>query len=331
MSKNIKNIILMSLVLAFILLSVEFLGIGRKTDVMVEIPKESSVTDVCEILSENNLIGNPFLFKVYSVLTGRTYFPGQFHIEKAGYPNLADVFSTPPAEQTVNVTFYEGIELREICDRLVDLKLCTKEEFYKYAVKDYYDYEFLEGIPERKENPLEGYLFPDTYNFSYSEGAQSIINKMLANFKVKIVDVYGPDIQAQNCSLDDIIIMASIVEREAADKKELSKISGVFYNRLNRIGESVGLLESCATVQYVLKERKAVLSLTDTKIDSPYNTYKYQGLPIGPISCPGADAIKAAIFPEKTNYLYFVADGNGKHYFAETLLGHEQNKRKAGI
>ena len=89
--------------------------------------------------------------------------------------------------------------------------------------------------------------------------------------------------------------MASVVEREVADKKELPTVSGIFYNRLNRVGESVGFLESCATVQYILKERKAVLSVADTKIDSPYNTYINPGLPIGPISSPGERAIDAAI------------------------------------
>lgn len=331
MSKNIKNIIILVLVLAFVLLTIEFTGMGRRVDITVEIPQNSSISDVCDILRDNRLIGNSFLFKAYSVLTGRTFFPGKFHIEKTGYSNLAKTLSTPLADQTVNVTIWEGMELREIRDRLVELELCTAEEFDKYAVKDYYDYEFLNSVPDRSNAPLEGYLFPDTYNFSYSEGAESIINKMLNNFKVKVVDRFGIDIEKQSLSLDDVIIMASVLEREAADKKEMPVISGIFYNRINRVGESVGFLESCATVQYILKERKTVLSVADTKIDSPYNTYMYKGLPIGPIASVGTDAISAAIFPENTDYLYFVADGNGKHYFAKTFSEHQQNMRKAGV
>lgn len=331
MSKNIKNIIILALVLAFVLLSVEFSGMGRRVDITIEVPQNASITEVCEILKDNRLVGNSFLFKVYTVLTGRTYFPGKFHIEKTGYVNLAKTLSTLPSEQTVNVTIREGMELREIRDRIVELELCTAEEFDKYAVKDYYDYEFLKSVPARDNAPLEGYLFPDTYNFSYTEGAESIINKMLNNFKIKVVDRFGVDLEKQSLSLDDVIIMASVLEREAADKKEMPVISGIFYNRINHVGESVGFLESCATVQYILKERKNVLSVSDTKIDSPYNTYKYKGLPIGPIASPGADAISAAIFPENTDYLYFVADGNGKHYFAETFSEHQQNMRKAGV
>lgn len=330
MSKNFKNIIMLLLVLAFSLLAVEFFGMGRRTDVVIEIPQNTTVTEISDILYENRLIGNTVLFKAYSVLTGRTYFPGKFNIDKAGYANLARILSTVPKDHAVNVTFREGIELREIRDKLVELELCTAKEFDKYAVKKYYDYEFLNSIPDR-DNPLEGYLFPDTYTFSYTEGVQSIINKMLANFKAKVVDPMGDDIASQNMTLDEIITMASVVEREAADKNELPVISGIFYNRLNMKGESVGFLESCATVQYILKERKTVLSVSDTKIDSPYNTYKYKGLPVGPIASPGVAAIKAAIFPKNTDYLYFVADGNGKHYFATTFAEHQNNMRKAGL
>jgi len=105
----------------------------------------------------------------------------------------------------------------------------------------------------------------------------------------------------------------------------------VFYNRINKVGEANGYLESCATVQYILKERKPVLSVKDTKIDSLYNTYMYPGLPAGPIASPGLHAINAALYPESTDYLYFVADGNGTHYFAKDYQTHIKNMKKAGL
>ena len=327
---NIKNMLTLFLVLAILLLSIEIFGMGRKKDVIIEIPENATTTEISQILKENHLIGNKFLFKAYSVLSGRIYYPGIHSIRTPSYKKIAEALSTIPAERTVNVTFAEGLELHEIKEKLVSLKLCTDTEFDKYAKKEYYDYEFLNNIPERK-NELEGYLFPDTYNFSYTEGAESIINKMLSNFKTKIVKPLQSDIDRSGKTLDEIIIMASIIEREAADSNELKKVSGVFYNRLNFVGESRGLLESCATVQYILKERKLVLSEADTKIDSPYNTYKYQGLPIGPIASPGYNAIYASIHPEKTNALYFVADGKGNHYFANTFSEHQANMRKVGL
>ncbi len=327
---NIKNMIAIFLLLIVILLCVEIFGIGRKKDVIIEIPENATTTEISIILKENNLIGNKFLFKVYSVLSGRIYYPGTHSIGSASYKKIAESLSTIPAERTINVTFAEGIELDEIKEKLVNLKLCTESEFDKYAKKEYYDYEFLNNIPKRK-NELEGYLFPDTYNFSFSEGAKSIIDKMLSNFQSKIVEPLNSEINKTEKTLDEILIMASIIEREAADSNELKKVSGVFYNRLNYVGESRGFLESCATVQYILRERKTVLTEADTKIDSPYNTYKYQGLPIGPIASPGYNAIYAAIFPEKTDALYFVADGKGNHYFSNTFSGHQANMRKVGL
>lgn len=329
-NNNFKNIAILIIVLAVFLLSVEFFGIGRQTDFFVEIPENATTSQISQILKDNKVIGNKFLFKVYSVVSGQTYYPGSHYISKTGYKNVAKTLSTIPSARTVDVTFREGIELREIKQKLVELKLCTANEFDKYARKKHYNYEFLESIPNR-ENELEGYLFPDTYNFSYTEGAKSIIDKMLSNFKTKIIDPLQTNINDKQLRLDDVIIMASIIEREVADKAELKKVSGVFYNRLNKVGESTGLLESCATVQYVLKERKAVLSQADTKIDSPYNTYMYKGLPVGPIASPGYNAIYAAINPEKTSALYFVADGNGNHYFANTFAEHQNNMRKAGL
>ena len=330
MNKKLKNIAITLVIVLIVLFSIEFSGIGKSGDIMIQIPQNSSISEIARILKENKLINNEFLFKVYSVISGSRYYSGEYYIQKAGYADLSDTLSVIPSERTVNVTFIEGVELREIRAKLAELKLCTEAEFDKYAKKEYYDYEFLKYIPAR-ENELEGYLFPDTYNFSYSEGAKSIINKMLLNFENKVIGELEEDIYIKNLNLDEVIIMASILEREVADKDELSLVSGVFYNRLNQKGESVGLLESCATVQYILKERKLVLSVADTKIDSPYNTYKYKGLPVGPIASPGIEAIKAAVHPENTDYLYFVAGSDGKHYFSKTYAEHQQNMRKAGL
>ena len=116
----------------------------------------------------------------------------------------------------------------------------------------------------------------------------------------------------------DVVVLASIIEREAAKASEQAHVSSVFHNRLKR-GQ---LLESCATVQYVLKERKPVLSIADTKIDSPYNTYKYAGLPVGPIAVPGAGAIHAALYPSDDDDYYFFAQPDGTHIFSKTFTEH---------
>ena len=118
--------------------------------------------------------------------------------------------------------------------------------------------------------------------------------------------------------MDEVVILASIIEREAGNEGEMGKVSSVFHNRLN-----IDMpLQSCATVQYILKERKSVLSVEDTKIDSPYNTYMYKGLPKGPIASPGKAAINAALYPETTDYLYFKVTSDGVTVFSKTLEEH---------
>ena len=157
----------------------------------------------------------------------------------------------------------------------------------------------------------------------------SMLDKMLANFDLKFTDDMKDRAKEMGMSVDEIVTMASVVEREAAIKNEFDIVAGVFYNRINCVGESRGYLESCATVQYILGERKTVLSVADTKIDSGYNTYMYSGLPEGPIASPGMLAIKAALYPKDTEYLYFVADGSGRHLFAKDFNTHQQNMKKA--
>ena len=131
-------------------------------------------------------------------------------------------------------------------------------------------------------------------------------------------------IQESGLNINEFITLASIVEREAVKKEERPIIAGIFYNRL-----SIQMpLQSCATVQYILKERKPVLSIADTKIDSPYNTYLIKGLPPAPIASPGLDAILATSNPQHTKFLYFVAKGDGGHEFSETYEQHLQAKKK---
>ena len=176
----------------------------------------------------------------------------------------------------------------------------------------------MKKIP-RTENRLEGYLYPDTYLFSTEESEHDIINKMLTAFNERVVPAY--EAVRTPYSLDQIIILASVVEREAANDEERPTVASVFHNRIDR-----GMkLESCATVQYILKERKTILSNADTAIDSKYNTYKYKGLPVGPIASPGLKSVEAALSPADTKYLYFVATADGsQNLFSETFDEHNQ-------
>jgi UPF0755 protein len=222
-------------------------------------------------------------------------------------------------------TIPEGFELRQIADRLEADGLVNKDKFYAAVKESDLDYAFLKGIPNR-ENKLEGYLFPDTYEVFKNATEQDIINKMLGRFDQVFTEEYRQRARELNMSLDQVITLASIIEREAKLDKERKIISAVFHNRLNKKMK----LESCATVQYLLKEQKSVLTYKDLEVDSPYNTYIYAGLPKGPIASPGVESIEAALYPDKVDFLFFFATKDGSHIFSKTYQEHlnAQNKIK---
>ena len=214
----------------------------------------------------------------------------------------------------------EGYEIYKVADLLESKGLIDKDKFYYLIDNGNFDYDFIAEIPER-EMRLEGYLFPDTYEFVPNDEF-GIINEMLGRFEEFYLK-YKESIDNSYLSLDEVITLASIIEREAGSADKLL-VSSVFHNRIN--STDYPYLQSCATVQYVLKERKPVLSVEDTKIDSPYNTYINKGLPIGPIASPGEESIAAALNPAQTNYYFFVLGSDGKHHFTTTYQEHLQNK-----
>ena len=329
--KTISILITAFVLIAVCLILTEFYGIARnEKEINIAVPKGATAYDIALILEENELISSKYSYYLYARLTKPLYKHGLHKVNAVSYKDITDALCADDNVVMVNITIPEGYEMKEIAEKLSKEGIVSVEKFYKAADPELYDYWFLENIPKR-EDSLEGYLFPDTYRISGTESAQEIINMMLANFDRRITGEMRKQAEKSEYTFDEIITLASIIEREAADHNEFPKVAGVFYNRLNKVGESNGYLESCATVQYILKERKNVLSVADTKIDSEYNTYKYPGLPVGPIASPSLTAIKAALYPEKTDYLYFVADGNGRHYFAKDYNTHLQNTKKAGL
>ena len=326
---KINIILIVLIVIAFVLVS-EVKGFFKQNQqITINIAEGTSLTGLAKTLKEHDLINSEILFKLFAKTQDDIIKSGDHVFTDRSYKALYES-ACKSVYEGVDVTIPEGMEFYRIAKLLSDKGLGTYEEFIEAGKIKYYDYWFLKDLPQRKYE-LEGYLFPDTYNFSYHQSPQEIFDMMLNNFNVKFTDDMKKRADEINMSVDEIITLASIVEREAAVKNELDIVAGVFYNRLNQKAESTGLLESCATVQYILEERKDVLSMSDTKIDSPYNTYMYKGLPVGPISQPGMSAISATLYPKKTDYLYFVADGTGKHLFSKTFTEHTNNMRKVGL
>ncbi len=296
--------------------------LGSDTSV-VEIPAGGGAQTIAASLKESGTIRHPFAFRLYLKLKPAPVWQKGRHTvtDTMSYKELYQKLQSPPDADVDNsrkIVIPEGFELRQILDLLVEAGLGDRASFEEEIANGSFDYPFLADIPQR-ENRLEGYLYPDTYLFSPEEGEHRILDKMLSAFNQKAYPLYlnsGTD-----KSLDEILILASVIEREAANDEERPLVASVFVNRM-KIGQK---LESCATVQYILKERKDVLSLSDIAIDSPYNTYKYEGLPVGPIAAPGEASIKAALSPADTDYLYFVAVKDGSYnVFSKTFEEHNQ-------
>ena len=235
--------------------------------------------------------------------------------------------STYKPRATVRVTIPEGYTVDEIIDLLVKNGVGSREKYVDAINNHEYDYRFVTAIKADKTRKyrLEGYLFPDTYDFFTDENEISVINKMLSNFETKFDELYYERAQELGMSVDDLIILASILEKEAKNPADLPLMSSVFHNRL----KSSMRLDSDATVVYLLDERKVVLDSADLAIDNPYNTRKYKGIPPGAISNPGIEAINAAFYPESTKYYYFLSLTDGSTVYSANESQHNNAKNKA--
>lgn len=216
------------------------------------------------------------------------------------------------AMTTCKVTFPEGLTMEEVFNLLEENKVCTADELMECAKTMDFGYSFLENIEYGNATRLEGYLFPDTYEFYQGTNAQQTIDTFLQIFNSKVDTEMRERATAIGYSLHDIITIASMIEKEAANNDERAIIASIIYNRLKQ-NMPLGI---DATIQYILDERKEYLSDTDCEIESPYNTYLNTGLPAGPIANPGLESINAALNPESTNYLYYLLDeATGTHKF----------------
>lgn len=319
-SNKIALIVNLTILAVFALFLLDFFGIaGSKKEVTVRIESGDTPTSVAEKLKNEKIVSSAFLFKTFYRLGvyGDTIKPGEFTVSSnMSYKEIVERIKHTNNEVNT-VTIPEGFTNAEITDRLVNNEIISDKQEFENALKEY-SFTF-EGVEiNGKNNSLNGYLFPDTYEFYHNSLPKDVIKKMTQNFVDRGNEEYVQRAEDLNMSFEDVIILASIIQREAKYEEDFFTVSSVFHNRL-KIDMK---LQSCATVQYILNERKAVLSIEDTKIDSPYNTYKYSGLPPTAICSPGELAIKASLYPDQTDYFYFFTDKNGDTHFSKTLSEH---------
>lgn len=294
--------------------------------------KGQSVSQIADNLRKENLIKSSLYFK-YVIWRDRLKIKaGEYLIS----PKLSarEIIKLLTAGESISqekkITIIEGWNLKDIGVYLEKNQVADAKNFSLLASAplnswkfDFAKPEFLNQTPGQAD--LEGYLFPDTYRISKDASSEEIIYKMLANFNKKFTPEMRAEIKRQKKTIHEIVVMASIIEKEVRTAEDMKIVSGIFLDRIKS-----GLpLQSDASLSYILEDKIGGHTFEQTKIDSPYNTYKYRGLPPGPIANPGLNAIRAAIYPAETDYVYFLSDQTtGKTIYSRTLEEHNLNKYK---
>lgn len=325
-----------------------------ESEIKVTVPENATEEEIAAILSENGLIDYDwafmFVMKYYGDGEKIDFISGEHTLNTSmNYSQLLTALTTPyRVREIVTLTFPEGYTVDDIIALFVKNGVGTREGFVE-AINEYpYKHEFVQlletqGWDENRVYRLEGYLYPDTYDFYTDTEEYLAINKLLNNFGEKVWDdwksTYESYCTEQGYTLDDIVTLSSMIEAEGKTAEDFEYISYVFRNRLKN-SASFPKLESDATIQYALElaglDRVQDSSLIDVDFESPYNTYLYDGLPPGAICNAGLDAILSAIYPsppydendKEINAFFFVSNNAGQTYYAATVSAHERNKRR---
>ena len=314
--------------------------------VNVTVPENATIAQVSAELKDKGLIQYEWLFKFYCWFSKaeRKIDPGTYELRGAyDYHALVNgMVRTSGDRATATVMIPEGYECEDIFALLAENGVCTVEQLEDAAANHEYDYAFLADLPYGQKNRLEGYLFPDTYEFYVGDDPVNVLDKFLRRFDSKVTEEMHAAVDELNAKLaekmaangftdgeiaeakldmHDVIIVASLIEKETAKASESPSIAAVIYNRL--CSKLYPCLEIDATIQYALDERKEVLSNADKGIISPYNTYKNAGLPAGPISNPGIASIRAALYPAESDDYFYALGNDGVHHFSRTYYEHQ--------
>ncbi len=310
----------------------------------VTIPENLTSKQLAQILYEAGAIKKPEFFNLYCSITVNEeemewFQPGVYQLEtNMDYEDLINTLQGGnETKEVVTVTFPEGTTALEAAALLEENEVCSAEDFLTAIDSD--DFDDYYGIDQitngsSKYYKLEGYLFPDTYDFYKGEEIGSVVGKLLTNFKNRVSDLEDK-IAASDMTLDEVIIMASIIQREAANVNDMGDVSAVLHNRLDFGGEyGIYRLECDSTTYYPYKRAEDVPE-TGALSYGDYDTYQIQGLPAGAICNPGLDAIEAALEPntegDAASYLYFCHAADGTAYYATNAEDHEYNKQLAGL
>ena len=310
-----------------------------KDAVTVVVESGDSTSDIADKLYEKGLIKNKLVFSLMSKINGfdGAYVAGTHYLLKTySYDEIMFFMTLEPA--TVAVTIPEGATYVQVKKILHKAGLTFDDEEFDQCMNSpnmFVDFDFIANIDisEDRDYILAGYLYPDTYMFDVNAKPETIIRRFLSNMRSKLYSEYYTRAKGLKMSMDQVITLASIIQMETGKPRDMMYISAVFHNRLKSKDKSLRKFGSSATINYLVEKNGGKTSLLhsddELAIDSPYNTYKHEGLPPGPICMPGLDAISAALYPEAgCGYLYFCATGDGGTAFATTLKQHNKNIAK---
>lgn len=296
----------------------------HNSKIFFDVPKGATFTQVVDSLYSKGVIPSKTNIKIAAMFTRADHKikAGRYVILNGlSYFELLDLFLKGQPKSQILVTIQEGIWQHNLAKLLKQELGVDSAEFMKLSS----DKNFIKKLSLNVGN-LEGYLLPNTYYFYDDVSAKDVLIKLESEMDLFLTDSLENRMKELGMTKHEILTLASIIDGESNVISEFKTISGVYHNRLKKRM----LLQADPTIQYLIRNRKRnnKVFFRDLEIDSPYNTYKYPGLPPGPINNPGKEAILAALYPDKTNYLFFVADGNGGHAFARTLSEHQQNVRR---
>lgn len=291
--------------------------------VTVDIPAGSGTQQIAQRLKKAGVIRSPFVFTTMARVLGES---GDMKAGEYEFPlnyGVIEIINKLVAGDAVAqwVVIPEGLTLAQIASRFSDRRLADERTFISMANRRPKSLGLIIPVSRRS---VDGYLMPDTYKFPRQFSERQILKEMLRNWNEKVLRPLSPYFRASELPMDKVVILASLIEREAKVPQDRPLISSVIHNRLKRRMK----LDIDATVIYALGRHREKLTYADLKVNSPYNTYRKAGLPPGPICNPGRASIEAALKPAKTPYLYYVARPDGSHLFAATYAQHRANIAK---
>ena len=325
-----RTLIILLLIIVIALASVFISTIKKPLKIsqseVVNVEEGDSFYSIINSLSNEKKIKSPFIIKIYAKLTGLDLevVPGSHTLEKGvSVKDIAKTLKDTNNANAITITIPEGFNIEDIATRVEEKGICTKDEFLS-AVKSYPLPSYVKDNPDKRYN-LEGFLFPDTYNFEIGVEPEYIIETMIKRFEEVWNEITeGLDIKEDD--IEKIINVASIIEKEARVDEDRPLIASVIYNRL----EQDMPLQIDATVIYAHGYYIENVRNRHLAIESKYNTYLHKGLPVGPICNPGAPSIKAALNPANTNYLFYLLASDDEHYFTDNYDDFLKKKEELG-